>query len=217
MTRLAISLAALSLSLTGCAVYELGTRYTSAFDAHDRRAGWNLPWDFYIETRQETRVEFWVKLSAAKEFTLTGQLQVLDGHDFSLAWRPCLSLDRGSRLCAESAIAGWAARKKEELPYYRFAEYLPNQPWQRRFDDGSARESSDRLTRASLDERVGYRGDPVPRLGVSVTWIFRCPDGCPSHFSLDVAKLVDFGGESVTPAVVEFEREWVGRHDYAFH
>jgi hypothetical protein len=57
----------------------------------------------------------------------------------------------------------------------------------------------------------------VPRLGVSVTWVFRCPDGCPSRFSLDVAKLADFGGESVTPAVVEFERQWVGRYDYGFH
>jgi hypothetical protein len=117
MNRLALSLAIVSLSLTGCAVYEVDTRYTSAFDTHDRVAAWDLPWDFYVDTEQETRVEFWgpypvpllplwIKLFADDEFKLKSHLQVLDGRDFSLAWRPCLNLDGGGTLCAESAFAG---------------------------------------------------------------------------------------------------------------
>lgn len=179
MTRLcALCAAVLGLLATGCAVYELGSRYTSAFDAHDRSAAWDLPSDFYIATEQENRIEFWgpypvplvplwLKPFADEKFTLTGQLEVLDGRDFSLAWRPCLELDGGDTLCAESAIAGWIARNKERhpAPYHRFDEYLPNQPWMRSFAEG---ESAERLTRASIDERVGYRGTPVPRLGVTV-------------------------------------------------
>src|SRR5262245_7102246 len=102
MTRGRPLLALLALLACGCTVYDVSTRYASALDGRD----WDkldAPWDVWVQPRPETRftmvgvlgvplVPVELKVTPRKQILLWAQLHVLEGREFSLAWRPCLEV-----------------------------------------------------------------------------------------------------------------------------
>jgi hypothetical protein len=215
-----LALLGVPLIAGGCSNCVVGTRYASSFDHTDN---FSDSWGLVVRPQTDWRVQLIgppflplipakVHLSTPNEIELEVSLHVLEGRDFSLAWRPCLVIENAQPVCASSADLTWFALGGASVT--SLAAFAGSQPWHEDFSNELDAERAGRLTRRALYEHIPYQGERAPsRFVLQARWVFPCVDTCPGRFVLDTGALAESEGARMTPGLVPFEREWVHTYD----